>query len=127
MKIPIGVYLVSRPKIAGTVTHYGILMNRSDGRRRVFQLSNDGFRILPLKEFSAGARIEIHKRIPPVQVKAALKRAEELVKQGGRYNALTNNCEHAARWVAQGKKKSGQGERAGILGLILLGIGMASS
>ncbi len=123
MKLSPGLYMVSRPKLSGSVTHYGILMKRRNGRVRVFQLGPDGCRILPIEKFAAGGKVTIHSKIPSSEVRAALRRAERLVKDGTRYNVLTKNCEHAARWIAEGKKESGQAGRGAALGFLLLGLG----
>lgn len=119
-----GIYLVSRPKLAGSVTHYGVLMKRRDGRVRVVQFDEKGCRLLSFLEFADGGRVTVHRRVPPGEIRDALRRAEGFVREGSRYAAFTNNCEHAARWIVEGRRESPQAGRAGLLGLALLGLGL---
>lgn len=97
-------------------------MQRRDGRARVVQFDDRGCRFVPLAEFAAGERVQVERRVPAAEVRAALRRTEAFVRGGGRYAAMTNNCEHAARWIVEGRRESPQASRAGLVGLTLLGL-----
>ncbi len=126
MNLKPGLYLVTRHKLGGAVNHYGILMKRRDGQVRVFQFNPDGCRMLSPEEFAAGNQIVVRSRVPDDEVRGAFRRAEQFVKEGSKYNAATNNCEHAARWIAEGRRQSPQVTRVGLLSLALIFWGVGS-
>jgi len=50
---------------------------------------------------------EMIDRVPPDQIRPAVARAMKVLNEPG-YDLLTNNCEHTARYITSGEKRSTQ-------------------
>lgn len=105
--LPAGFYLVSRPKVGGLVTHYGVL-STGMGPDVVYQLCPEGYQVLSYRDFTAGKTVTFHARRGPEHTQEIMGRLHRLQTRRPFYNVLHNNCEHAARWLLEGRRVSTQ-------------------
>lgn len=121
---PPGFYLVSRPKLLGLIKHYGVLATgiSPDGADVVYQLAPGGFSAVPYEEYAAGKPVAFHEGRAPHHAEGIGARLRAISGRRPRYNALRNNCEHAARWVLEGKLLSTQLQGAIGRGLEFVGV-----
>jgi len=123
---PPGFYLVARPKCCGLITHYGVLLTEDD-RDVVFQLAPGGYAEIPYEEFRQGKPLTFHAGRSLHHAPAIMGRLRALTSNRPRYNLFHNNCEHAARWILEGKLVSTQLRGPFGRGLEFLGILPAAS
>lgn len=114
-----GARLISRPKLVGLGIHYGVRVN---GLPRfadvVFDFTDQGVRVILPEEFARGRPVRPLKYKPFPEALEVIRRADELLRQRPGYGALYPNCEHAARWVFDGKAESTQVN--GVVGMSIL-------
>lgn len=118
--LPAGYYLISRGKLAGPGTHYGLLeitLMTQFQQDQVFDLQTTGYRVISFDDFAQGKEVTIHEGKPPSAAAEILERARNVPRWKPAYDILANNCEHAARFVYSGKHESTQ-----IAGLAALGV-----
>jgi hypothetical protein len=122
--LPAGVYLVSRPKIGGPLTHYGVLATGFSGCvDEVVESNMNGIRILPFNEFAQGLTVTILSGKPPHEAHDAILRARDLLQKRPGYSLLGFNCEHLARQIYDGTAKSKQADGLlTVVGVIVVGV-----
>lgn len=110
--------LIYRPKISGIGFHYGAIL--PDGTYLDF--SPSGIRRCLEEEFKCGKQIYKEKVIPYTE--AVRRRLNDLVMQKAKYDLVNFNCEHFARYLVEGERKSTQisfiAASFAIFGLIVL-------
>lgn len=124
LSVPTGLYLVSRPKNVGPGTHYAIA---DVGNILEHPYADGSIPIIMHKLMGRGFCIEyiqprdkyrIEKRITDV---GAAKRRLIAASRNPSYDLFGANCEHFARYVAEGNHKSLQISSAvGLIGLAAL-------
>jgi hypothetical protein len=116
-----GVYLVSRRKVTGPLTHYGVLATGFSGfTDEVIDLTEAGVRLQTVANFSAGLEVSVHRGKPPTEAHEVIARAREVLQGRPGYDALGFNCEHLATYVLDGKAASGQVAFGVIIGVLVL-------
>jgi hypothetical protein len=105
-----GTYVVSRPKLTGFGTHYGVLATAIPPfhRDEVLHLTRNGPKVVTFSEFARGRKVRIQEGAPPEKVQEIIQRAQTLLRWPKPYDLVSNNCEHAARWIVSGKAESRQ-------------------
>lgn len=109
--LPAGYYLISRRKLAGPGTHYGLLEITALSqfqKDKVFELQTTGYCVITFEEFANGKDVTIHEGKPPEAAQEILERARLVRGWKPAYDILVNNCEHVARYVYSGKHESPQ-------------------
>lgn len=95
--------LIFREKLTGVGAHYGVLI----GNERVIDFQADvGFRSITLEEFRQNKKITIEQEenySPAIE-----ERFKKLISENNKYDLLLNNCEHNARMIVAGVKRSTQ-------------------
>lgn len=114
------VHIVCREKLVGVGTHYGVMVEYA-GRSiepECWELNIDGLRRMTLGEFGQRRRVVREVSITDLRaVNAAIQRLNRSVLNPSiRYDLLQVNCEHWARGIVQGERRSSQ-----ISGLVGLG------
>jgi hypothetical protein len=117
-----GVYLVSRQKLAGPGTHYGICFTgvAVNGGDWIVHLTNKGYEQVTFEEFSRGRDVTIHEGRPPAETYELIRRAREAVACKPQYDLLSNNCEHFARGVIGCRRESNQVTAIAVCGALFL-------
>lgn len=114
-------YLISRKKLSGPLTHFGVLATGVGGLpAQIIDLTEHGVRTVTLEDFSAGLEVTVHRGKPPAQAREVILRARELLRQRPNYDAIGYNCEHLATHVLDGKPSSGQVDTLITLGALAL-------
>lgn len=100
-------------------THHGIDVGNGD----VIHFNGSPFRrsstakieVCSLAEFSGDSSLTVipHETNPDI----VIQRAKSKVGQS-RYNLLTNNCEHFARWCVEGEPRSPQVKQAAVIAAV---------
>jgi hypothetical protein len=119
-----GVHEAWRPKIGNPFArHYGVLVCQG-GIVTVYDLQADGGpRAIHFHDFAAGNVVYVTKSVTsPGDVHAALARLQEAWSARTVWNLFQNNCEHWAKWVVRGEKRSHQVEGLVTIGVIALAI-----
>lgn len=98
------VSLVSRPKRHGLGRHYGAMF----GSRVVLDLQKEGIRAIPADEFAEGRRVLVEREVDGESARRALDRARTAGRHFPNYRFVDGNCEHFARYVVEGSRKSDQ-------------------
>lgn len=98
------VCLISRRKRSGLGRHYGARVGRA-----VFELQKlEGVRRLRIEEFARGQSVTVEREVRGESARAALIRLRATPGHFSRYRFLDGNCEHFARYVVDGLRKSDQ-------------------
>lgn len=100
----------------GLYRHYGIYIGNkttvhfSGGTGSEISASKACIRKTPLREFSAGCKVQIEtEHGNPLSRRRTVMRALNAVGSGkGKYSLVFNNCEHFANWCRYGERKSAQ-------------------
>jgi hypothetical protein len=106
-----GVFLLKRPSIKFPGEHYGVLI--AGGPLGFFGIpSNQPVVIQRTEQIQAEwadttGNWDLVDEVPPDQIAPALARASKVFADPN-YYLLTNNCEHTARYIIYGEKKSTQ-------------------
>jgi hypothetical protein len=119
-----GCHLITRQKISGPMTHFGVLFTGVSGGDRVFEMTEAGVRIGTLAQFALGRSVKVVRSKSSGESWEVMRRAQDLLDRRPKYSA-GYNCEHAAREVFDGVSKSEQlnlGLVVGaVVGIVLLG------
>lgn len=119
------VHLVSRPKLNGVGTHFGVAVEIiATGFVRVYDAtSSEGFRELSLAGFCDGKRYRIESTLINRRgIEAAFRRLEEVehtIESSG-FSVFDRNCEQVARYVLTGTWESKQLQTLTALGIAAL-------
>lgn len=106
-----GYYLVSRPKMMGLITHYGILeVIHQYGQMSfvVLELGPEGYRPRSIDEFRDGEQVTILDQKQPFAMFELRRRYAEHVEKYPIFKWATNNCEHFVTYLWTGKRESRQ-------------------
>jgi hypothetical protein len=108
---PIRMHYISRPKVPlGLGRHAGILIEGMFGAVVVERQADKGILALPVEAFSKGQQVHVEKSLSnPDEVDAAWDRLQVAVNEKG-YDLFKRNCEHLARGVIYGERRSVQAE-----------------
>jgi hypothetical protein len=88
--------------------HWGVYVETYWGDGVVFEQTKDaGLRLTPREEFSGGAELTVDPT-PDAELSNILPRMMAVAARPAPYDLFTNNCEHIAREVTEGKKYSPQ-------------------
>jgi hypothetical protein len=108
--LPDGLYLVKRPSQYPLIEHYGVLIVGQP----LWSFGYFGGEPVMLHRTDIGVRADWAVnmgswnnlgQVPPHLVPSAVARFSAALQEND-YNLFTNNCEHFARFVTQGKKQS---------------------
>jgi lecithin:retinol acyltransferase len=124
-RMPVSISLVSRRKLAGPGRHFGILLEFIDGEfgysfgltdgwnfsngPEFVDLSPQGVSSKSLSEFAQGHDVRLeHTLTDTLEVHDAHMRLCSIWNEPQGYHLLKRNCEHAARYVVLGTRRSPQ-------------------
>jgi len=121
-----GVYLIKRKSDYLAIEHYGVLvvgkplglLGYSNKSPLVFHLTDLGFQVDWLEIFG---NPEVLGKVDSTQEMQAIKRLTFASNNLNRWH-VGNNCEHFARFVAEGISQSTQVQTVGILGGLALAL-----
>jgi hypothetical protein len=101
-----GYYLVRRRK--SCVKHFGVMIVAPGRRAEVFHLLPTGYETVSLEAFAEGRHVEVGERRPLSEGPAVKERLRALPALRPTWSLCGHNCEHAARWVLTGRRRSRQ-------------------
>jgi hypothetical protein len=121
-----GYYLLGRPKIAGLIRHFGVAKINEFGQSWVFEFDPKGARFSEWQEFTDGEHVTAEAWKPLTECFEIEGRIQELQAAAPDFNAITQNCEHVARYIWSGERESKQVKgygwaAAGLLALMVFG------
>ena len=121
---PIAVHLVGRRKLNVPVGwHFAVAFEYEESAcLHIVEFQRDGLRMLPLRNFANNRDVEVLRTIQhPRLIAFAIRRLNYFVNRAEtmRYNPLSQNCEHFARFVVEGKRQSKQVQKVVVLGLLV--------
>lgn len=122
------VSLISRRKLNGPGTHWGVRLNwlvneqfafSFSGREsEVYDLQPQGIRRLSQREFEDGHPAGVRRELTDfLECSEAHSRLEHLLQHPAPYSLVDGNCEHFARHVVEGKHRSRQVETTALAGV----------
>ena len=119
---PTAVHLVNRRKVSVPVGwHFGAVFEYEEpAYLHIVELQGDGLRSSTLRDFANDRDVEILRTIQhPRLIDFAMRRLNYVIDRANvlRYNPLSQNCEHFARFVVEGKRQSKQVQTGVVLGL----------
>lgn len=119
---------VFRQKLNGPLTHYGVALELVDvfggSAWRVLDLQPEGPRLVEVGVFAAGRPFGSGQLITnPARLHRIATRAARASQAGVPFHLMEHNCEHFARYVLQGVKRSVQSEKTQIVAAAA-GVGM---
>lgn len=120
---PTAVHLIRRRKLGvPTAWHFGAAFEFNEpARLYIVELQGDGLRALTLRGFANDRMVEVLRTIQhPRLIDAAIRRLNYFLNRGKtpRYHLFSQNCEHFARFVVEGKRQSPQVQTGVILGTL---------
>lgn len=116
-----GVYKISRRKLLGPGTHYGVLILTRETAYTPVVLHKQlmGLRVVNATEFAHGHVVTLQQPVTGREASDAVQRARKILHENRPFNVFSSNCEHAANEVVAGRHESGQINLLG-LGAVLL-------
>lgn len=119
----VAVHLVRRRKVSVPVGwHLGAAFEYEEPAcLHIVELQRDGLQTLTLQDFANDRTVEILRTIQnPRLVGAAIRRLKYFIDRAGilSYDPLFRNCEHFARFVVEGKRRSVQVRTILIFGIV---------
>lgn len=120
---PTAVHLIRRRKSGVPVVwHFGVAFEFEESAcLYIVELQRDGMHTLTLRRFANDRAVEIFRTIQhPGLVAAAVHRLSYSIDRAETlsYNPLLQNCEHFARFVVEGKRRSVQVQKILIFGIV---------
>lgn len=128
-EIPTGIFLVKKPSVKIPLAdHYGVLVAGNPlmqfgipSYEPVIIHRTPEMRVETAESTGAWQMVD---EVPPDQTYSAISRATEVFGEPG-WSVLNNNCEHTARYITSGEKKSTQVENffaIALLSVVLIGL-----
>lgn len=114
-----GFWVISRRKIYGPGTHYGVLATGMGlwSRDEVLHHTGTQYEVTTFEAFARDRSVTLHEGQPPEAAGEVLRRTAEIRRWRPAFDILSNNCEHIARFVVLGRQESSQ-----ITGLVVLSV-----
>ena len=117
--------ILKTPRCLGLYAHYGVYF----GNHLVLEFAGDQAkdvttarpRISHVDAFADGHPVEVVGRSSSTDAQMA-ERLQEVLSNPARYNAYSYNCEHLARYVATGVRRSTQSDRVTFAGLVVFAL-----
>jgi len=113
-------HYISRPKLGtGLGRHAAVLVETLLGMFVVERQADTGARVIPLMEFEQGHVVRYERTLSDREsVAAAWRRLQAAVQEQG-YDLFGKNCEHLAREIIYGVRRSFQIEGVMLIALLL--------
>lgn len=117
--------VISRPKISGLGTHFGVLFPEG----LVYDYTSElGLRRITQDQFSEGKQVAIVREIPWHMAPIVRTRLEYIRRNAPKYSLLEWNCETFAEWLTSGIGKSAQVTGVSLLtGIVIITLALAGS